>query len=292
MSGWRPIALVAAASFAVGLATLTVAAASGMPAKELGHLGQILLPALLVTSAVTAVAARRQAAVERQRVADAQRSDLLIAVSHDLRTPLAGLRAMAEAIDDRVVEDPATLRRYVAEMRAAVDILVALVDDLFELVQLDAGAIAAETERARLADVVRSALAACDPEATGKGLAVRTRLNGAGEAECSPRLTRVLQNLLQNAIRHTPADGTVWIEARTRGNGVEVVVEDNGEGMSAAAMERVFDPFWRGDSARAGAGSGLGLALAKRIVDALGGEISVESEPARGSRFAVLLPGA
>jgi signal transduction histidine kinase len=143
-----------------------------------------------------------------------------------------------------------------------------------------------------LADVVRSALAACDPEATGKGLAVRTQLNGAGDAECSPRLTRVLQNLLQNAIRHTPADGTVWIEARTHEKGVEVVVEDSGEGMSAEAMERVFDPFWRGDSARTGEGSGLGLALAKRIVDALGGEISVESEPAHGSRFAVLLPGA
>jgi signal transduction histidine kinase len=284
--------VVAAASFAVGVATLTVAAASGMPAKELGHLGQIVLPALLVTSAVTAVAAHRQAVMERQRVADAQRSDLLIAVSHDLRTPLAGLRAMAEAIDDGVVEDPATLRRYVTEMRGAVDVLVELVDDLFELVQLDAGAIAAETECARLADVVRSAMAACDPEATDKGLAIRTQLNGAGKAECSPRLTRVLQNLLQNAIRHTPSDGTVWIEAQARDKAVEVVVEDSGEGIPAEAMERIFDPFWRGDSARAGAGSGLGLALAKRIVDALGGEISVESKPARGSRFAVLLPRA
>jgi signal transduction histidine kinase len=84
----------------------------------------------------------------------------------------------------------------------------------------------------------------------------------------------------------------VWIEAQARDKAVEVVVEDSGEGIPAEAMERIFDPFWRGDSARAGAGSGLGLALAKRIVDALGGEISVESKPARGSRFAVLLPRA
>jgi signal transduction histidine kinase len=292
VSGSRPIALVAAASFAVGLATLGVAAASGMPAKELGHLGQILLPALLVTSAVTAVAARRQEVAERQRLAEAQRRDLMIAVSHDLRTPLAGLRAMAEAIDDGVVEDAATLRRYVAEMRRAVDALVVLVDDLFELVQIDAGAIAAETERARIADVVSSALAACDPQALGKGLAVETRLNGAGEASCSPRVTRVVQNLLQNAIRHTPPDGTVRIEARMLGDGVELAVEDTGEGIPPEALDLVFDPFWRGDSARSGSGTGLGLALAKRIVDALGGEITVESHPARGSRFAVLLPGA
>lgn len=290
MSGWRPIALVAAASFAVGLATLAVAAASGMPAKELGHLGQILLPALLVTAAVTAVAARRQAAAERERLAERQRQDLLIAVSHDLRTPLAGLRAAVEAIDDGVVADPSTVERYVAEMRRAVDALVVLVDDLFELMQIDAGAILAETERARIADVVDSALAACDPEALGKGLAVETRLNGAGEAPCSPRVTRVVQNLLQNAIRHTPPDGTVRIEARMLGDRVELAVEDNGEGIAPEALDRVFEPFWRGDSARSGPGAGLGLALAKRIVDALGGEITVESRPTRGSRFAVILP--
>lgn len=213
MSGWRPIAIVAAASFAVCLGTLGLAAASGMPTEELGHLGQLLLPALLVASVVTAIAARRQAAAERERLAEEQRRDLLIAVSHDLRTPLAGLRAAAEAIDDRVVDDRETLLRYVAEMRSAVDSLVALVDDLFELTQIDAGAILAGNERARLADVIGTAVATCDPEALGKGLAVETALNGAGDAACSPRLTRVVQNLLQNAIRHTPPDGTVRVEA-------------------------------------------------------------------------------
>ncbi|GIK77325.1 MAG: sensor histidine kinase [Acidobacteria bacterium] len=290
MSGWRPIAIVAAASFAVCLGTLGLAAASGMPTEELGHLGQLLLPALLVASVVTAIAARRQAAAERERLAEEQRRDLLIAVSHDLRTPLAGLRAAAEAIDDRVVDDRETLLRYVAEMRSAVDSLVALVDDLFELTQIDAGAILAGNERARLADVIGTAVATCDPEALGKGLAVETALNGAGDAACSPRLTRVVQNLLQNAIRHTPPDGTVRVEARVLPGGIELAVEDDGEGIAPEALDRVFEPFWRGDSSRAGAGSGLGLALAKRIVDALGGEITVESLPT-GSRFAVLLPG-
>ncbi len=236
------------------------------------------------------MAARLSDSLERERSSEARRRDLVTAVSHDLRTPLAGLRAMVEAIDDRVVDDPATISRYVAEMRGSVESLVVLVDDLFELVQLDAGAIEAETERARVADVVRSAVAACDAQATEKGLQLETRLNGTGEASCSPRLTRVVQNLLQNAIRHTPADGTVRVEAHRRAREVELVVEDSGEGIAPAALERVFDPFWRGDPARSGGGSGLGLALAQRIVEALGGRIQAESVPARGSRFAVFVP--
>jgi len=238
------------------------------------------------------MAARLSASLERHRAAEAQRSDLITAVSHDLRTPLAGLRAMVEAIDDGVVDDVATVRRYVAEMRGAVDSLVVLVDDLFELVQLDAGAIGAESERARLDDVVRSAVAACDAQAAEKGLALETKLNGAAAARCSPRITRVIQNLLQNAIRHTPADGSVRVEARQAGDRIEVVVADSGEGIEPAALERVFDPFWRGDAARSSEGAGLGLALAKRIVEALGGSIVVESEPTRGSRFAIVLPEA
>jgi signal transduction histidine kinase len=236
------------------------------------------------------MAARLGASLERQRAVEEQRRDLITAVSHDLRTPLAGLRATVEAIDDGVVEDPPSLRRYVAEMRGAVDSLVGLVDDLFELVQLDAGAIEAESERARLEDVVRSAVAACDSQAAEKGLALETRTGDAGGALCSPRLTRVVQNLVQNAIRHTPADGSVRVEARRCSDGLELVVEDTGEGIAPDAVRRVFEPFWRADAARSDDGSGLGLALAKRIVEALGGQIRVESEPARGSRFAVVIP--
>jgi signal transduction histidine kinase len=232
-----------------------------------------------------------QRSLEAERAGELRRRDLITAVSHDLRTPLAGLRAMVEAIEDRVVDDPPTFRRYAAEMRRQVESVVALVDDLFELVQLDAGAIEAETERARLEDVIVSAVEACGAQAVEKGLVLERRLDGAGDVLCSPRVVRVLQNLLQNAIRHTPADGTVRIEARRRGpGGVEVVVEDTGEGIAPESLERVFEPFWRGEAARSSPGAGLGLALAKRIVEALGGDISVRSAPRRGSRFAVLLP--
>jgi signal transduction histidine kinase len=99
-----------------------------------------------------------------------------------------------------------------------------------------------------------------------------------------------VQNLLVNAVRHTPADGTIRVEARRSGDALELAVADTGEGIAPADLPRVFDPFFRADPARQGPGAGLGLALAKRIVEALGGRITAESEPARGSRFAVVLP--
>lgn len=235
---------------------------------------------------------RLERSLRSERAAEERRRDLVVAVSHDLRTPLAGLRAMAEAIEDGVVSDPATIHSYSARMRDSVESLSRLVDDLFEFVQLDAGAIEAETERALVADVISSAVAACDEQALQKGLALRTELGDAAAATCSPRLGRVVQNLLQNAIRHTPSDGTVLVAARLEGDEIELAVEDSGEGMEAEAAARVFEPFWRGDSARAGEGAGLGLALAKRIVEALEGRIEVSSEPQRGSRFAVLIPAS
>jgi signal transduction histidine kinase len=243
-----------------------------------------------LAEALDRMAVRLQAALTAERRAEAQRRDLITAVSHDLRTPLAGLRAAVEAIEDGLVEDPRTIRRYVGDMGRQVETLVALVDDLFELVQLDSREILAESARARLDDVVRSAVAACEVQASEKGLILEQRLNGAGGVLCSPRLVRVLQNLLQNAIRHTPADGTVRIEARRQSDSLEIAVEDTGEGIDPQSLDRVFEPFWRGDAARSGPGSGLGLALAKRIVESLGGDITVRSERRGGSRFAVLIP--
>jgi signal transduction histidine kinase len=233
---------------------------------------------------------RLQASIEKERSLEARRRDLVTAVSHDLRTPLAGLKAMVEAIEDGVVDDPETIRRYVAEMRLSVESLTGLVDDLFELTQLDAGRIETEIHKARLGDVVRSAMAACRAEGLEKGLVFEERLDGAGEVMCSPRLVRVLQNLLQNAIRHTPADGTVRIEARRQESAIEIAVEDDGEGVPPDSRDRVFEPFWRGDAARSIRGSGLGLTLAKRIVDTLGGEIGVEPGAHGGARFRVLIP--
>ena len=244
----------------------------------------------LLAATLDDMAGRLQAAQERERAVETTRRDLVTAVSHDLRTPLASLRAMVEAIDEHVVDDPESLHRYAKEMRGSVRQLGAMIDDLFEMAQLDAGEIESETRRARLSEVVGSAVAAVEVQAEEKGLAVVTELNGQEDAPCSPRLVRVVQNLLVNAVRHTPADGSVRVEARRMPDGLEIAVADSGEGIDPADVPRVFDPFFRADPARQGAGAGLGLALAKRIVETLGGEISAESEPARGSRFALRVP--
>jgi signal transduction histidine kinase len=236
------------------------------------------------------MAGRLEDSLAREREAESQRRNLVTAVSHDLRTPLAGLRAMVESIQDGVVSDAPTLRRYMAEMQRSVESLVELVDDLFELVQLDAASIDLESRRAALSDVVNSAASACRAQAFERGLIVETQLGDAAGTPCSPRLTRVLQNLLQNAIRHTPADGTIRIEARSLPTSVEVVVADEGDGIPEDALDKVFEPFWRADVARSTPGSGLGLAIAKRIVESLGGRIGVESEVHRGTRFAIELP--
>ena len=244
----------------------------------------------LLAATLDRMAERLQESIDSERRADRVRRDLVTAVSHDLRTPLAGLRAMVEAIDDGVVDDSEGLHTYITEMKQSVHSLSQLVDDLFELVQLDASAIEAESGRARLEAVVAAALDACRGNALEKRLRMETDLGDAGQRLCSPRITRVLQNLLQNAIRHTPADGTVRVKARVDTDRLELVVTDTGEGIPASQLDRVFEPFWRGDGARSTPGAGLGLALAKRITETLGGDIRVDSPPREGTRFAVVLP--
>jgi len=241
-------------------------------------------------AALDQMSERLQIALSNERKAEQTRRDLIVTVSHDLRTPLASLRAMVEALDEGVVSEAADVRRYAGEMRRSTGQLVNLVDDLFELSQLDAGAIASETRRARLDRVVADALDAVSAEASRKQLAMRADLGNAFDAECSPRLTRVLQNLLSNAVRHTPADGTVLISAARVGSELALAVQDNGIGIAPKDLPHVFEPFFRADPARSGPGAGLGLALAKRIVEAMGGSIRAAPNLTVGARFDVDLP--
>jgi len=236
------------------------------------------------------MALRLQVARDQEQRVEQTRKDLITAVSHDLRTPLANLQAMIEAIDEGVVADLPTLRRYVAEMRRSVDQLSSLVDDLFELVRIDAVEIKAETERARLADVVASALATVEAEAARKGVRLSTDVIGGDDATCSPYVVRVLQNLLVNAVRHTPADGSIRVVGSRGDRSLQLTVEDTGEGIAEDDLPFVFDPFYRADAARSGDGAGLGLAVAQRIVHALDGTIEVTSRSGLGTRFEVVLP--
>jgi signal transduction histidine kinase len=235
----------------------------------------------------------RLAAEEGQRdAAELARRDLVVAVSHDLRTPLASLRLLVDAIADGVV-DGETRARYLREMRTHVATLSALIDDLFELSRLAAGDIEWSMQRVELDELVGETVAAMRAQAEAKRVAVIADLApDLAPAQADPeKLQRVLFNLIQNAIRHTPADGSVTVRAAPTDDGVEIEVADTGAGIEAADRPRVFEPFFRGGSeaSRTRDGAGLGLAIARAIVEAHGGRIWLEETPT-GTCFRFTLP--
>jgi len=220
------------------------------------------------------------------------RRELVAWVSHDLRTPLAGIHAIAEALEDDVVTDDETVRRYHKTLREEADHLAALVDDLFELSRAQAGVLQLELERVSLGDVVSDALAGARPIAAAKGVELVGRLDGAAPdlRASAPELLRVLRNILENAIRHTPVDGTIVVEAGRSADRAYVSVLDSGGGIADDDLPRIFDVAFRGDPARAkGEGAGLGLAIARSLVEAHRGDVTVRNENG-GARFTVLLP--
>jgi len=232
------------------------------------------------------LAAAANAAIRKLAMAEAARRGLIAAVSHDLRTPITSLRLIAEAVEDDIVDAPVR-GEYLRELRAHVDALSALIDDLFEFSRLEAGDIAWSMERVRLDRVVAEAVDAMRIQAAAKQVGVHARVQpGLGAAAAHPeQLQRVLLNLIQNAIRHTPADGSVTVSAEEAGDRLEVEVADTGDGIAGPERDRVFEPFFRGgtEAARTRSGAGLGLAIARAIVEAHGGRIWLE-DSARGTR--------
>jgi signal transduction histidine kinase len=229
---------------------------------------------------------------ERRRDgADAARRNLVAAISHDLRTPLAALRLMLAAIEDGVVDDR-TRARYTATMHTHVSALGSMVDDLFELSRLEAGDLDWSIRQVELPELVDEAVAAMRVEADAKGVAVATEIRplprpARADAE---RLQRVLFNLIQNAIRHTPADESVTVRAEQAGEWVEIEVADTGSGIPLEDRERLFEPFVRGIAAEDGDGrAGLGLALCRAIVEAHGGRIWLANGEA-GTRVRFVIP--
>jgi two-component system, OmpR family, sensor histidine kinase SaeS len=219
------------------------------------------------------------------------RRELVAWASHDLRTPLASMRAMLEAIDDGLAEP----QEYLPALDRQVRTLSALVDDLFELARIDAGALQLQLQAIDLAELVGSCVRGFAAEAQTRGIRLGTAgASGLPAVLCAPdKLERILHNLLANALRHTPADGEVTVRVAPDGPGdVTVAVEDSGEGLDAETAERMFDQFWRAESSRTSPGSGLGLAIARALVGAQGGRIWAESRPGGGARIAFTLPSA
>jgi signal transduction histidine kinase len=247
-----------------------------------------------LADAANAMIMRLEAEEGARDAAEAARRSLIAAVSHDLRTPITSLQLLAEAVADDLVDD-STRHAYIERMGTHIRALSALIDDLFELSRLESGEISWSLERVSLPELVGETVAALRVQAEAKGVAVRLEVPDAlAPARANPeKVQRVLFNLIQNAIRHTPADGSVTVRAEPGQDGVEIEVADTGDGISAGDRDRVFDAFFRGGSeaARTSSGAGLGLAISRAIVEAHGGRIWLEDSD-RGTRVRFALPAA
>lgn len=224
---------------------------------------------------------------ERLEGAERQRRALLAEVTHELRTPLTVMQAELEALLDGVhPRDDARIAGLLEETR----VMSRLVDDLRTLSIADAGALELHREATDLAGLVEDAVDAFRPRAEEARVALSTDVPaGLEPIDLDPvRLRQVLSNLLDNAIRHTPADGRVVVSATRSGSGVELEVRDSGSGIPPEALSRVFDRFTKGAGSH---GSGLGLPIARGLVRAHGGEIEARSDgPGRGTTVRITLP--
>lgn len=241
------------------------------------------------------MAARLAAAERSRRETEQLRRNLLAWVGHDLRTPLSSMQALVEALADGIVIEPREVQRYLRTLQRDTASLSALIDDLFEMAQIEAGGLHLDKQPLSLADLISDTLESFALVAQERDVA----LAGSADPQMDPVLVdaglvgRVLTNLVGNGVRHTPAGGTVAVTARQLEDGVRVDVFDSGPGIPTDDLAQVFVQFYRGEQSRSradGGGSGLGLAIAQAVVEAHGGTIGVENRAEGGARFYFVLP--
>ena len=268
--------------------------------QDVGNIGyyeppQASLPAEFATLSDELALAHEKLAQSRtrERALEASRRELVAWVSHDLRTPLAGLRAMAEALEDGVVVDFETVTTYHTQIRREADRLSAMIDDLFELARIHAGALRLSRRLVGLDDLVAEALASTEPLARAKGVRLRgSSVRGLPVLVDADEFGRALRNLVTNAIRHTPSEGLVEVQGDVHRGMACVSVVDACGGIPADALPRVFDVAFRAETARTPGpdnNAGLGLSIARGIVEAHAGQIAVQNM-ARGCQFVIRLP--
>jgi two-component system phosphate regulon sensor histidine kinase PhoR len=213
--------------------------------------------------------------------------------SHELRTPLTSIRGFVEALEDGAIDDPPTARRFLEKIRANADRMATLVSDLLELSRLEAGDRPPQWETVLPGDVLEEVAGALSELARSKEIVVRCEATDAGVVEAdADRLRRILENLVENALKYTPAGGRIDVTARASDGSVVFEVTDNGPGISAEHLPRIFERFYRVDKARSRelGGTGLGLSIVKHLAESMGATVTVESTPGEGSRFSVRLP--
>lgn len=240
------------------------------------------------------MAEQLQVTDEKQRQVEKLRRDLIAWIGHDLRTPLSSVRAVIEALADGVIDDSDTMQRYLNTARRDIHSLSALIDDLFEMAQIDAGGLKLNREDSSLSDLISDTLESFSQFA----LQQNVQLIGKAEPGLDPvwmdtlQIGRVLNNLVSNALSYTSSGGTVHITASRQQNEIYVSVHDNGPGILADELPFVFERFTRGEKSRnrSTGGAGLGLAIARGVIEAHGGTIRVESSPGQETNFSFSIP--
>ena len=250
-----------------------------------------------VSRSFNEMASRLQTAQSRQGQLEDERKQFTAALSHDLRTPLSSARVMLEAVRDGVVDGPEERDEYVARTLREINNLSDLVDDLFELSLIDVGALKLEMKPTPLQELVLESVEGMSAAAKKKGLDLNVQLDdGLGEILVDGiRVRRALMNLVQNAIRHTPADGSVTVSASDAGDEVKVEVRDTGEGISEEDLPNIWTRSFRADPSRTRdldglQQTGLGLSITRAIIELHGGWVSARSTSGHGSEFAFGLP--
>jgi signal transduction histidine kinase len=241
-----------------------------------------------------AMVVQLQAAERKQRELDHLRRELIAWVSHDLQTPLASMRAIVEALADGVVAGPEAEQRYLDVLQNHIRELSELIDDLFQLTQLDAGGLSLDCASSSLVDLLSDTLESFKALASQHGVALTASVAPGVDIVYmdTRRIGRVLNNLIGNALHHTPTGGSVQVAAERVDGWVRVKVADTGEGIAPDDLPFIFDRFYRGDKSRnrKTGGAGLGLTISRGIIESHGGQIMVESSPGKGSTFSFSLP--
>jgi signal transduction histidine kinase len=241
------------------------------------------------------MAARLEEADRKQRRLENLRRDLVAWASHDLQTPLTSIQLQVEALSDGLVEDPETVQRYLHSIQKETRSLSRLIDDLFQVAKMDAGGVELDYTEFSLPDLLCDALDSFSAVAAKKEVELSSQVDPEAEMVFMDpaRMGRVINNLIANALRHTPQGGQVCVTARREPDRLLIEVSDTGEGISPDDMPHVFERFYRGEKSRSRAtgGAGLGLAIVLGIVEAHGGTINIESEPGNGTIFRLQFPG-
>lgn len=239
------------------------------------------------------MATQLEESAEKQKELDLLRRELIAWIGHDLQTPLTSISAIIEALADGIVEDGETELRYYNTARKNISSLSHLIDDMFQMAQIDTGGLELNLESVSIGDLISDTLESFNELAKRREITLKGSVSDhLGEVQVDARrINRVLNNLVDNALKHTPNQGLVEVRANSTIQGIVVDVIDNGEGISEEDLPYIFDLFYRGDisNRRPVSGTGLGLAISKGIIDAHGGKIEVQSQPGR-TKFTFFIP--